>query len=84
MPLYDYSCRSCGCMKFEALVRAGASDIARRKSERGSPRSFSSTFTMSSLDHTKELVKAERRSACRSIRPNGTRSINTRFEHLDH
>ena len=60
MPLYDYACRACG-HEFEVLVRgtdapSGCPECKSQDLER-----LLSTFAMSSLEHTKELVKAERK-----------------------
>jgi putative FmdB family regulatory protein len=59
MPLFDFVCRACG-RQFEALVRTGSSphcpDCQSADLEK-----LVSAFAMSSLEHTKDLVKAERK-----------------------
>jgi putative FmdB family regulatory protein len=59
MPLFDFVCRACG-RQFEALVRTGSSpqcpDCQSADLEK-----LASAFAMSSLEHTKDLVKAERK-----------------------
>ena len=59
MPLYDYDCRTCG-HTFEALVRGGSTPSCPKCNGQDLERLLSS-FAMSSLEHTKELVKSERK-----------------------
>ena len=59
MPLYDYSCRACG-HQFEALVRGTITPTCPECQSADLERLLS-TFAMSSLEHTKDLVKAERK-----------------------
>jgi putative FmdB family regulatory protein len=58
MPIFDYKCRGCG-HQFEALVRTGDTATCPECKSQDLERLLS-TFGMSTLDHTKELVKAER------------------------
>ena len=60
MPLYDYACRACG-HEFEVLIRGSDAPSACPKCQSQDLERLLSTFAMSSLDHTKELVKAERK-----------------------
>ena len=59
MPLYDFECRACN-HQFEALVRGSSEPVCPVCQSRDLARQISS-FAMSSLEHTKELVKAERK-----------------------
>lgn len=59
MPLYDFVCRACK-HQFEALVRGSDAPACPQCRSQDLERLLS-TFAMSSLDHTKELVKAERK-----------------------
>jgi putative FmdB family regulatory protein len=59
MPLYDYNCRACG-HHFEILVRAGDTPACPECKSQDLERLLSS-FGMSTLERTKELVKAERK-----------------------
>jgi len=59
MPLYASVCRACK-NEFEALVRGTAAPTCPACQSEDLER-LPSSFGMSSLDHTKELVKAERK-----------------------
>jgi putative FmdB family regulatory protein len=59
MPLYDYLCGACN-HEFEALVR-GTDLPSCPKCKSQDLQRLPSSFGMSSLEHTKELVKAERK-----------------------
>lgn len=59
MPLYDYACRTCG-HQFEALVR-GSSQPSCPSCRGQNLERLLSSFAMGSLEHTKALVKAERK-----------------------
>ncbi len=83
MPLYEYACRSCR-HQFEALVRTGDTPACPSCQSTDLERLFSS-FGMSSLEHTKELVKSERKRLA-PIHQNQHREEfeHTLKEHLDH
>ena len=59
MPLYDFVCRACQ-HQFEALVRGSDAPTCPECRSQDLERLLS-TFAMSSLEHTKDLVKAERK-----------------------
>jgi putative FmdB family regulatory protein len=59
MPLYDFRCRACK-HRFEALVRGTSTPMCPKCQGEDLERLLSS-FAMSSLEHTKDLVKAERK-----------------------
>ena len=59
MPLFDFLCRGCK-HEFEGLVRSGQAPACPQCQSQDLER-LPATFGMSSLDHTKELVKAERK-----------------------
>ena len=59
MPLFDFVCRACS-HQFEALVR-GTAPPTCPKCQSSDLEKQLSTFAMSSLEHTKDLVKAERK-----------------------
>jgi putative FmdB family regulatory protein len=59
MPIYEYRCRRCG-HEFEALVRGSAAPGCPSCQSQDLERLLSA-FGMSSLEHTKELVRAERK-----------------------
>jgi len=59
VPLYEYECRACG-HQFEALVRGSdAPTCPSCKSDQ--LERLLSAFGMTSKEHTKELVRAERK-----------------------
>ena len=60
MPLYDFHCRGCG-HEFEALVRAGGDAPACPACKSADLERLLSTFAMTSDEHVRELVKAERK-----------------------
>jgi putative FmdB family regulatory protein len=83
MPLYEYECRTCR-QQFEALVRTG--DTPACPSCHGTDlERLLSTFGMSSLEHTKEIVKSERKKLA-PIRQGEQREEfqHVLKEHLDH
>lgn len=83
MPLYEYECRSCH-QQFERLVRTG--DTPACPSCQGTDlERLLSSFGMSSLERTKEIVKAERKRLT-PIHQNQHREEyeHTLKEHLDH
>jgi len=83
MPLYEYQCRACK-HQFEALVRNR--EVPRCPSCQSEDlERLLSSFGMSSLEHTKELVKSERKRLA-PIHQNQQREEfqKTLKEHLDH
>ena len=81
MPLFDFVCRACG-HKFEALVRGTTPACPACKSS--DLEKQLSTFGMSSLEHTKELVKAERKKRAPIQRAQQQEEFqHTLREHLD-
>ena len=59
MPLYEYKCRGCG-HQYEALVRGG--EVPSCPSCKGQDlERLLSAFGMTSKEHTKSLVSAERK-----------------------
>jgi putative FmdB family regulatory protein len=59
MPLYDFECRACHHF-FEALVRTGTIPECPACHSQDLERQLS-TFMMTSAEHNRELVRAERK-----------------------
>jgi putative FmdB family regulatory protein len=83
MPLYEYQCRSCR-HEFEALVRGSDVPACPACKSQDLERLLSS-FGMSTLEHTKEVVKKERKRRLPAHQNEQREEFQkTMREHLDH
>jgi putative FmdB family regulatory protein len=83
MPLYDFECRACHHF-FEALVRTGTVPECPRCHSQDLERQLS-TFMMTSAEHNRELVRAERKKRLPKHKAEQHEEYQHALkEHLDH
>ena len=83
MPLYDYECKACRHI-FETLVRTGSTPECPECHSQDLERQLS-TFTMTSAEHNRELVRNERKKRLPKHKAEQHEEYQHALkEHLDH